>query len=163
MELSFRSSTVSELGIHFLSVYIHGRIGSIHLTRALVLRTKDQVSSPLFLWILVSVGFWWYLGFDSRKLSSQFFFNLILLWMIRYSFKVSYEFSFCFTFRLWFFSLFGSWSFFSSHSSNNHDLFPTCQKIMIPFPFQMLINFFFSIFQKIMIFVPLWILIVVFF
>ena len=61
-------------------------------------------------------------SFDSRKLSSQFFFNLILLWMIRYSSTFSYEFPFRFTSRLWSFSLFGSWSFFSL-SSKDHNLF----------------------------------------
>ena len=136
-KLSFRSSTFLELGIHFLDVYIHGGIRLIQLTRALVLIE----GSGFFFIIFMNFLLCWVLmisRFRFKKVKET-----ILLWMIRYSFKVSYEFSFCFTFRLWFFSLFGSWSFFSSHSSNNHDLFPTCQKIMIPFPFQMLINFFF--------------------
>ena len=56
MKLSFRSSTFSELGIHFLSVYIHGRIESIHLTRALVLNEGSSFFSIIFMnlsWVLV--------------------------------------------------------------------------------------------------------------
>ena len=117
-KLSFRSSTFLELGIHFLDVYIHGGIRLIQLTRALVLIE----GSGFFFIIFMNFLLCWVLmisRFRFKKVKET-----ILLWMIRYSFKVSYEFSFCFTFRLWFFSLFGSWSFFSSHSSNNHDLFP---------------------------------------
>ena len=115
---------------------------------------------PLFLWIFFSVGFWWYFSLNSRRnLRSLFFFNLILFGIIRYFSKFSYGFPFRFAFRLWFFSLFGSWSFYFSHSSKHHlfpfsgldrFLFSLLERLWSFFLFGFW-SFFFFTFQKIMI------------
>ena len=148
MKLSFRSSTFSELGIHFLNVYIHGGMGLIHLTRALVLNEESGFFSIIFMnlsWVLVISQFQFkkvkgesiFLQFNCTLDDSLFFH--IFLWIfisfyfqimipfldldifffshslkdcnlfLRYSSKFCHEFPLCFTFRLWFFSLFGSW------------------------------------------------------